>query len=192
MDYAELDVLISLAIASDYYEGPTCHPIIKEISCTDVIPSLSAKSLGHPILRSDALGKGSFVPNDVSVGELGHARFILLTGPNMGGKSTLLRQVCLAVILAQVGASSLSIFCFCFPLFIFLPPQIGADVPAESFEFSPIDRIFVRMGARDHIIAGQSTFLVELMETASMLVGVNSQWFHCRINGSFSSAGFYH
>lgn len=65
----------------------------------------------------------------------------------MGGKSTLLRQVCLAVILAQ----------------------LGADVPAEEFEFSPVDRIFVRMGAKDHIMAGQSTFLVELLETASML-----------------------
>lgn len=65
----------------------------------------------------------------------------------MGGKSTLLRQVCLAVILAQVGA----------------------DVPAESFEMSPVDRIFVRMGAKDHIMAGQSTFLTELLETASML-----------------------
>ncbi|XP_028548728.1 DNA mismatch repair protein MSH6-like [Dendrobium catenatum] len=65
----------------------------------------------------------------------------------MGGKSTLLRQVCMSIILAQ----------------------IGADVPAESFELSPVDRIFVRMGARDHIITGQSTFLTELSETASVL-----------------------
>ncbi|XP_038987619.1 DNA mismatch repair protein MSH6 isoform X2 [Phoenix dactylifera] len=145
---AELDVLISLAIASDYYEGPACRPFIMEICHSDdKLPFLSAKSLGHPILQSDALGKGSFVPNDVSIGGAGRANFILLTGPNMGGKSTLLRQVCLSVILAQ----------------------IGADVPAESFKLSPVDRIFVRMGARDHIIAGQSTFLMELSETASML-----------------------
>lgn len=145
---AELDVLISLAIASNYYEGPACRPVIMEISHSDEkLPFLSAKSLGHPILRSDALGKGSFVPNDVSLGGAGHANFILLTGPNMGGKSTLLRQVCLSVILAQ----------------------LGADVPAESFKLSPVDRIFVRMGARDHIMAGQSTFLMELSETASML-----------------------
>lgn len=142
---AELDVLISLAIASDYYDGPTCRPIIKESN--DDSPYLSAKSLGHPVLRSDALGKGSFVPNDVSIGGVGIASFILLTGPNMGGKSTLIRQVCLAVILAQ----------------------LGADVPAKSFELSCVDRIFVRMGARDHIMAGQSTFLMELSETASML-----------------------
>ncbi|XP_078179988.1 MUTS homolog 6 [Carex rostrata] len=146
---AELDVLISLAIAGDYYEGPTCRPIINKASdSTNGVPSLYAKSLGHPILRSDSLGKGSFVPNNVKIGSgPGDASFILLTGPNMGGKSTLLRQVCMAVILAH----------------------IGADVPAERFELSLVDRIFVRMGARDHIMAGQSTFLVELTETASML-----------------------
>lgn len=99
---AELDVLISLAIASDFYEGPTCRPLILHSSCSNEVPCLSAKSLGHPILRCDSLGKGAFVPNDITIGGSDHASFILLTGPNMGGKSTLLRQVCLAVILAQV------------------------------------------------------------------------------------------
>ncbi|GAB2298057.1 hypothetical protein Dimus_032132 [Dionaea muscipula] len=141
---AELDVLISLAIAREYYEGPSCQPII---SIGDNMPYLSAKSLGHPLLRSDSFSKGAFVPNSITIGGSDNASFILLTGPNMGGKSTLLRQVCLAVILAQVGA----------------------DVPAEHFELSLVDRIFVRMGAKDQIIAGQSTFLMELSETASML-----------------------
>ncbi|KAF7818144.1 DNA mismatch repair protein MSH6 [Senna tora] len=144
---AELDVLISLAIASDYYEGPTCRPKVLSSLCTKEAPCLAAKSLGHPVLRSDSLGKGTFVPNDITIGGSQQASFILLTGPNMGGKSTLLRQVCLAVILAQVGA----------------------DVPAESFDLSPVDRIFVRMGAKDNIIAGQSTFFTELSETATML-----------------------
>ncbi|XP_020276973.1 DNA mismatch repair protein MSH6-like isoform X2 [Asparagus officinalis] len=146
---AELDVLISLSTLSEYFEGPTCRPVIKELChSTGSSACMSATSLGHPVLRSDALGgKGSFVCNDVHIGGSGHGSFILLTGPNMGGKSTLLRQVCLAVILAQ----------------------LGADVPAESFELTPVDRIFVRMGARDHIMAGQSTFLTELSETASML-----------------------
>ncbi|OVA16806.1 DNA mismatch repair protein MutS [Macleaya cordata] len=144
---AELDVLISLAIASDYYEGPTCRPTILDSSCSSEVPRLCAKSLGHPVLRSDSLGKGAFVPNDMTLGGPGCASFILLTGPNMGGKSTLLRQVCIAVILAQ----------------------LGADVPAEYFELSPVDRIFVRMGAKDHIMSGQSTFLTELSETALML-----------------------
>ncbi|TVU09494.1 hypothetical protein EJB05_42970, partial [Eragrostis curvula] len=143
----KLDVLISLAIASDYFEGPSCRPTIKESNSSDDNPTFHARNLGHPILRSDSLGKGSFVPNDVKIGGPGNASFIVLTGPNMGGKSTLLRQVCLTIILAQ----------------------IGADVPAESLELSLVDRIFVRMGARDHIMAGQSTFLVELMETASVL-----------------------
>ncbi|KAG2634955.1 hypothetical protein PVAP13_2NG321800 [Panicum virgatum] len=144
---AELDVLISLAIASNYFEGPSCCPTIKESNGSDDTPTFHARNLGHPILRSDSLGKGSFVPNDVKIGGPGNSSFIVLTGPNMGGKSTLLRQVCLTIILAQ----------------------IGADVPAENLELSLVDRIFVRMGARDHIMAGQSTFLVELMETASVL-----------------------
>ncbi|XP_057782207.1 DNA mismatch repair protein MSH6 [Salvia miltiorrhiza] len=143
---AELDVLISLSIANDYYEGRSCRPVIASLN-PDEVPFLRAKSLGHPVLRSDALGEGTFVTNDVTLGGSGHSSFILLTGPNMGGKSTLLRQVCLAVILAQMGA----------------------DVPAESFALNPFDRIFVRMGAKDHIMAGQSTFLTELLETAAML-----------------------
>lgn len=102
MHVAEIDVLISLAIASDYYEGPACRPVFKVSPDSSKEPCLSAKGLGHPILRSDSLGKGTFVPNDVNIGGSANASFILLTGPNMGGKSTLLRQVCLAVILAQV------------------------------------------------------------------------------------------
>ncbi|XP_021770096.1 DNA mismatch repair protein MSH6-like isoform X2 [Chenopodium quinoa] len=144
---AELDVLITLVIASDYYEGPTCRPSISSGININEVPQLAAKSLGHPIIKSDSLGRGTFVPNDINIGGSDHATFILLTGPNMGGKSTLLRQICLAVILAQVGA----------------------NVPAEHFELSLVDRIFVRMGAKDHIMAGQSTFLTELSETASML-----------------------
>lgn len=105
--FAELDVLISLAISNDFYEGPTCRPVILDFSSSNEVPCLSAKSLGHPVLRSDSLGKGAFVPNDITIGGSGNASFILLTGPNMGGKSTLLRQVCLAVILAQVRSSFL-------------------------------------------------------------------------------------
>jgi DNA mismatch repair protein MSH6 len=104
--------LISLAIASGYYEGPACRPTIvgSSLSSEVQVPCLSAKLLGHPVLRSDSLGKGAFVPNDISIGGSGCAGFILLTGPNMGGKSTLLRQVCLAVILAQVNYLSFKIY----------------------------------------------------------------------------------
>ncbi|GKA65225.1 zinc finger, CCHC-type containing protein, partial [Tanacetum coccineum] len=148
--FPELDVLISITIASDLYEGPTCRPLIVDTSSENEAPFISAKNLGHPVLRNDSLCDGTFVPNDVCIGGSDYASFILLTGPNMGGKSTLLSQVCLAVILAQVGA----------------------DVPAESFKMSPVDRNFVRMGAKDHIMAGQSTFLTELLETASTLIAL--------------------
>ena len=78
---------------------------------------------------------------------LRQARALLLTGPNMGGKSTLLRATCLAVVLAQVGCC----------------------VPAESCTISVADRIFTRLGASDRIMAGESTFMVECSETASIL-----------------------
>ena len=182
---AELDVLISLAIASEYYEGPTSRPIILDSSSSDEVPCFSAKSLGHPVLRSDSLGKGTFVPNEIIIGGSGHANFILLTGPNMGGKSTPLLQVCLAVFLAQVMflwflLCNWVLFCGFHLEGSF---QVGADVPADSFELSPVDRIFVRMGAKDHIMAGQSTFLTELSETALMLVRFvsGSKDFHCTL-----------
>ncbi len=78
---------------------------------------------------------------------------ILLTGPNMGGKSTMLRQTCLAVIMAQLG-------CY---------------VPAYSCRLSIFDRIFTRIGANDNIMTGQSTFMVELSETSKILREATSQ-----------------
>lgn len=74
-------------------------------------------------------------------------RMLLLSGPNMGGKSTLLRQTCLITILAQ----------------------LGCKVPASECVMTPVDRIFTRVGASDRILAGQSTFFVELAETATIL-----------------------
>lgn len=173
---AELDVLISLAIASDYFEGPACCPSFTSLSYPSEGPLLSARSLGHPVLWSDSLGKGTFVPNDINIGGT-NASFILLSGPNMGGKSTLLRQVCLSVILAQVFFPVWQVENFAsFLAAHFFLLQIGANVPAESFKLSPVDRIFVRMGAKDHIMAGQSTFLTELSETALMLVRTCALW----------------
>ena len=78
-------------------------------------------------------------------------QIILVTGPNMGGKSTLLRQTCLAVILAQLG-------CF---------------VPAEKVLMTPVDRIFTRIGAFDNILEGKSTFYVEMEETKAILEKAN-------------------
>eukprot|EP00850_Spirogloea_muscicola_P017997 SM000160S02538 [mRNA] locus=s160:118607:128498:+ [translate_table: standard] len=150
---AELDVLSSLALVSAYSERPMCRPTVIADPTGLSLQQLHAERLRHPVLGGGLAGGGSFVPNNTFLGgaveeELGcRPHFMLLTGPNMGGKSTLLRQLCLAVVMAQVGA----------------------DVPAESFRFTPVDRLFVRMGAKDHIMAGQSTFLLELSETATML-----------------------
>ncbi|MBV8116511.1 MAG: DNA mismatch repair protein MutS [Candidatus Eremiobacteraeota bacterium] len=98
----------------------------------------------HPVI--DAMLPASFVPNDVALGNESH-RFILLTGPNMGGKSTYLRQVGLLTILAQ----------------------IGSFVPAKSMTLGIVDRIFTRIGAGDDLASGQSTFYLEMAEASNIL-----------------------
>ena len=99
----------------------------------------------HPVVERSLL-EGSFVPNDVYLSN-GDAQLIVLTGPNMSGKSTYLRQVALIVLLAQVGSF----------------------VPAASATIGLVDRIFTRIGAREDLPAGQSTFMVEMVETANIL-----------------------
>lgn len=108
----------------------------------------------HPCVTP---AEGSFVPNDTKMGlcrlknkhdELvNRPKLIVVTGANMGGKSTILRQNCIAVILAQ----------------------LGCKVPARYFKLSPVDRIFTRIGANDRIMSGESTFMVELNETSNIL-----------------------
>ncbi|MFQ5896716.1 MAG: DNA mismatch repair protein MutS [Candidatus Methylomirabilia bacterium] len=98
----------------------------------------------HPVL--EAVGDRPFIPNDLELdGE--SAQIAVLTGPNMSGKSTFMRQAALIVILAQMGAL----------------------VPAREAEIGLVDRIFTRVGARDNLSRGQSTFLVEMVETANIL-----------------------
>ena len=99
----------------------------------------------HPVVER-SLTEGSFVPNDIYLSN-DDAQLIVLTGPNMSGKSTYLRQVALIVLLAQVGSF----------------------VPAEAAKIGVVDRIFTRIGARDDLAAGQSTFMVEMVETANIL-----------------------
>jgi DNA mismatch repair protein MutS len=98
----------------------------------------------HPVM--EALLGSSFVPNDLRLG-VEASRFILLTGPNMGGKSTYLRQTALLVVLAQ----------------------IGSFVPARAAKLGIVDRIFTRIGAGDDLASGQSTFYVEMSEAANIL-----------------------
>lgn len=151
---AQLDALMSLAVAATCGSGTMSRPTFLPWSSDAAqgegngeaaAPVFKARGLRHPA-GIGGMG-GTFVPNDVELGGSAAAPFVVLTGPNMGGKSTLMRQVCLAAVAAQ----------------------IGAWVPAESLELTPADAIFVRMGARDRIMLGQSTFFVELSETAAAL-----------------------
>ncbi len=98
----------------------------------------------HPVL--DKAMRGGFVPNDVLL-DNDHNRFIILTGPNMAGKSTFMRQIALCAIMAQAGSF----------------------VPAAYASLSLVDRIFTRVGAYDDLSAGQSTFMVEMTEIATIL-----------------------
>jgi DNA mismatch repair protein MutS len=99
----------------------------------------------HPVVERSLIDT-SFVPNDTYLSN-DDAQLVVLTGPNMSGKSTYLRQVALIVLLAQ----------------------IGSFVPADSATIGVVDRIFTRIGAREDIAAGQSTFMVEMVETANIL-----------------------
>ena len=98
----------------------------------------------HPVVEK-ALSEMRFVPNDVAFDD--EARVLIITGPNMAGKSTYLRQVALIVLMAQ----------------------IGSFVPADRARIGLVDRIFTRIGAQDDIATGQSTFMVEMVETANIL-----------------------
>ncbi|KAG6723721.1 hypothetical protein I3842_03G222000 [Carya illinoinensis] len=148
-----IDVLRSFGVTATLSCGAMSRPVFLPQSENMTMgeetgPALKVKGLWHPF----ALGEngGLPVPNDIILGkdiDGYHARTLLLTGPNMGGKSTLLRATCLAVILAQLG-------CY---------------VPCELCVLSLVDIIFTRLGATDRIMTGESTFFVECMETASVL-----------------------
>jgi DNA mismatch repair protein MutS len=139
---AALDVLSSLAeTASVYnYTKPLMHAG-DELSATDV---------RHPVVERHA--PDTFVPNDVTLDAESH-QLIILTGPNMGGKSTYLRQTALLALMAQAGSF----------------------VPARAAKLPIVDRIFARVGASDNIARGQSTFMVEMQETANILHSATSR-----------------
>ncbi|QCE35815.1 DNA mismatch repair protein MutS [Acetobacteraceae bacterium] len=136
---AEIDVLCSCATLKN--EKGWCRPILTET------PECHLSGSWHPIVATalKEQGKNSFIPNDCEL--FPAKRLMLLTGPNMAGKSTFLRQTALAVILAQAG----------FP------------VPAKKAKIGIADRIFSRIGASDDLARGQSTFMIEMEETAAIL-----------------------
>jgi len=111
---------------------------------------LELKGCRHPVVER-MLPQGKFIPNDIVLDDT--ARVILLTGPNMAGKSTVLRQTGHAVILAQ----------------------IGGFVPADTATIGVVDRVFTRVGASDSLGRGQSTFMVEMNETSSILHGATDR-----------------
>ena len=134
---ATLDVLCSLAEIADRYHY--VRPVIDE---EEGILILDGR---HPVLeRIDLLER--FVPNDAHLDTRGN-QILIITGPNMAGKSTYLRQVALIVLMAQ----------------------LGSFVPAREARIGVVDRVFTRIGALDNLMMGQSTFMVEMMETARIL-----------------------
>lgn len=134
---ADLDAVASLAEVAERYNY--CCPVVDG---EDVIEITDGR---HPVVERQADGTG-FVPNDVLL-DLEKNRFLIITGPNMAGKSTCIRQVALIVLMAQMGSF----------------------VPAARARIGVVDRIFTRIGAADNLARGQSTFMVEMNEVAEIL-----------------------
>ncbi len=134
---AQIDVFISLAEVAAQYGY--VRPELTEGNVIDI------KGGRHPVVER-SLADNGFIPNDTYLSNQ-DAQLIILTGPNMSGKSTYLKQVALIVLLAQ----------------------IGSFVPADSATIGIVDRIFTRIGAQEDLVAGQSTFMVEMVETANIL-----------------------
>jgi DNA mismatch repair protein MSH6 len=143
---AVLDCLVGLALVSSQSEGFVRPQVVSAAAENGGAPFIDIEEGVHPCVAS-TFDSGEFIPNDTQLGVGGNSQMLLLSGPNMGGKSTLLRQTCVLALMAQVG-------CF---------------VPAAKCRMSPVDRIFTRIGASDRILAGQSTLYVELSETATIL-----------------------
>ena len=137
---AEIDLMASfahLAALRNY-----TRPILEDSTVMEVV------SGRHPVIERlmEEAGEGRFVPNDLYLDAEGPS-LLLLTGPNMGGKSTYLRQAALLAIMAQMGSF----------------------VPAERMRYGIVDRVFTRIGASDNVARGRSTFMVEMTETATIL-----------------------
>ncbi len=140
---ARLDVVVGLASVAVRHRY--CRPTLAE---GDQLELIEAR---HPVVER-SLAAGGFVPNDARLGDE-HGQIAILTGPNMAGKSTYLRQVALVVLLAQ----------------------IGSFVPAARAQLGLVDRVFARVGAHDDLAAHRSTFMIEMIETANILRSATSR-----------------
>lgn len=134
---AWLDCLAGLATLAD--ENSYIRPVVDDSDC------LQLTAARHPVVEL-AIGRENYIANDTDMQGVQN-RFALITGPNMAGKSTYMRQVALAVIMARAGSF----------------------IPAEAAHIGRVDRIFTRIGASDDLTAGQSTFMVEMSETSNIL-----------------------
>ena len=139
---ARLDCLLSFASVSE--ENRYIRPAIDQTEIIDI------KQGRHPVIEKQLPLGEKYVPNDILL-DNERQQIIIITGPNMAGKSALLRQTALIVLLAQIG-------CF---------------VPAESAQIGLVDKIFTRVGASDNISVGESTFMVEMTEAANILNNVS-------------------
>ena len=142
-ELAEVDVHSALAELA--HRGGYVRPEVDDTCSLELVESR------HPIVEAHA-GAGVFVPNDVALAA-DAGRMMIVTGPNMSGKSTIMRQTALSVLLAQMGSF----------------------VPASRARIGMVDRVYTRVGASDNVGQGQSTFMVEMQETASILRGATSR-----------------
>lgn len=140
---ADLDYIISLAELAAEFDY--CRPIVDQSLRLTIVHGI------HPVIQT-LLSKESFIPNDIHMDHT-QTRMILLTGPNMAGKSTYIRQTALLVIMAQMGSF----------------------IPAQSAHIGIVDKIFTRIGAGDNLSKGMSTFMVEMAETANILHNVTNR-----------------
>ncbi len=134
---AVLDVLFSLAETA--YNNDYVRPVISSSEAIEI------KSGRHPVVEKN-LTESRFVPNDTRIG-IDDTAFAIITGPNMGGKSTYMRQIALLILMAQMGSF----------------------IPAASASIGIVDKIFTRVGASDDLAAGYSTFMVEMVEVSNIL-----------------------
>lgn len=141
---ARLDCLLSFAESA--YENNYIRPAINDTYVLDI------KNGRHPVIEKQLPPGEAYVPNDLYL-DTKKQQIIIVTGPNMSGKSAMLRQTALIVLLAQMGSF----------------------VPAESATIGLIDKLFTRVGASDNISSGESTFMVEMNETASILNNISNR-----------------
>ncbi|HEY0262126.1 MAG TPA: DNA mismatch repair protein MutS, partial [Chitinophagales bacterium] len=141
---ARLDVLLSFSESANQFNY--CKPEVNETLAIDI------KDGRHPVIEQQLSASEAYIPNDVFLDD-NLQQILMITGPNMSGKSALLRQTALITLMAQMGSF----------------------VPAKKAEIGLVDKVFTRVGASDNMSAGESTFMVEMNETASIINNLSAR-----------------